>query len=58
MSGTVVHGAVWLRICVQNLHTHAEHVEDLVDTILEVARRLAQAPVTRMESLAAGWHGK
>jgi hypothetical protein len=34
----VAGGAVWLRICVQNVHTHAQHVDDLVDSILTAAK--------------------
>lgn len=44
---TVVDGAVWLRICVQSLHTHARHVEELVDAVLDAARRLELTPAAR-----------
>lgn len=57
VSSTVANGAVWLRICVQNLHTHAEHVDDLVDAVLDAVLDVAKRSA-RLESLAAGWHGK
>jgi hypothetical protein len=40
----VVDGAVWLRICVQSLHTHAQHVEELVDAVLDAASCLELTP--------------
>jgi aromatic-L-amino-acid decarboxylase len=48
LSSTVVDGKVWLRVCVQSLHTHAEHVDDLVDAVLAAAGRLgARVPAAR-----------
>jgi aromatic-L-amino-acid/L-tryptophan decarboxylase len=41
LSSTVIDGAVWLRLCILNAHTHRRHVDDVLDAVLHAASALS-----------------